>query len=282
MGDGGGLSCSWVKSCVCLTIRQCHPPLPLPSWLQRSVFVHGVGAGAFCCRSTGLSALSVRGCWTAENISNQYEAAERGRKKTGGKCQVYCLSKCWWCCGLVLMSYNYTHQFGRPSVEFWGLFLYLRMTGSHRQPPMRDFVHLPIHLGGIKPSTQRDRLSVALMSNVQSLVTAMLVENHQIVPCWHAGLSWGMCQLSSKKCMTADLKWFIFLFETELRSTGTAHHFAYLLNTSDYRILRMDEDYDRMYIGSKDHILSLDLHDINKDPHIVSSFSSHSRFWPLE
>lgn len=55
----------------------------------------------------------------------------------------------------------------------------------------------------------------------------------------------------------------------ELRSTGTAHHFAYLLNTSDYRILRMDEDYDRMYIGSKDHILSLDLHDINKDPHIV-------------
>uniref|UniRef100_A0A674N0I1 Semaphorin 3F n=1 Tax=Takifugu rubripes TaxID=31033 RepID=A0A674N0I1_TAKRU len=52
-------------------------------------------------------------------------------------------------------------------------------------------------------------------------------------------------------------------------STGTAHHFAYLLNTTDYRILRMDEDYDRMYIGSKDHILSLDLHDINKDPHII-------------
>uniref|UniRef100_A0A673AJ44 Sema domain, immunoglobulin domain (Ig), short basic domain, secreted, (semaphorin) 3Fb n=1 Tax=Sphaeramia orbicularis TaxID=375764 RepID=A0A673AJ44_9TELE len=55
----------------------------------------------------------------------------------------------------------------------------------------------------------------------------------------------------------------------ELRSTGTAHHFAYLLNTSDYRILRMDEDHDRMYVGSKDHILSLDLHDINKDPHII-------------
>uniref|UniRef100_A0A8D0CW66 Semaphorin 3F n=1 Tax=Sander lucioperca TaxID=283035 RepID=A0A8D0CW66_SANLU len=52
-------------------------------------------------------------------------------------------------------------------------------------------------------------------------------------------------------------------------STGTAHHFAYLLNTSDYRILRMDEDHDRMYVGSKDHILSLDLHDINKDPHII-------------
>uniref|UniRef100_A0A669DXF4 Semaphorin 3F n=1 Tax=Oreochromis niloticus TaxID=8128 RepID=A0A669DXF4_ORENI len=56
---------------------------------------------------------------------------------------------------------------------------------------------------------------------------------------------------------------------TKLRSTGTAHHFAYLINTSDYRILRMDEDHDRMYVGSKDHILSLDLHDINKNPRII-------------
>uniref|UniRef100_A0A6Q2XI11 Semaphorin-3C n=1 Tax=Esox lucius TaxID=8010 RepID=A0A6Q2XI11_ESOLU len=56
---------------------------------------------------------------------------------------------------------------------------------------------------------------------------------------------------------------------TLLRSTGTAQHFAYLLNTSDYRILRMDEDHDRMYVGSKDYILSLDLHDINKEPLIV-------------
>uniref|UniRef100_A0A674CN36 Semaphorin 3F n=1 Tax=Salmo trutta TaxID=8032 RepID=A0A674CN36_SALTR len=54
-----------------------------------------------------------------------------------------------------------------------------------------------------------------------------------------------------------------------LRSTGTAQHFAYLLNTSDYRILRMDEDHDRMYVGSKDYILSLDLHDINKEPLIL-------------
>ncbi|XP_042263398.1 semaphorin-3F isoform X1 [Thunnus maccoyii] len=61
----------------------------------------------------------------------------------------------------------------------------------------------------------------------------------------------------------------VFISFKELRSTGTAHHFAYLLNTSNYRILRMDEDHDRMYVGSKDHILSLDLHDINKDPHII-------------
>lgn len=55
----------------------------------------------------------------------------------------------------------------------------------------------------------------------------------------------------------------------ELKSTGTAHHFTFLLNSTDYRILRMDEDHDRMYVGSKDYILSLDLHDINKEPLIV-------------
>ncbi|XP_067084326.1 semaphorin-3F isoform X2 [Osmerus mordax] len=61
----------------------------------------------------------------------------------------------------------------------------------------------------------------------------------------------------------------VFISFKELRSTGTAHHFSYFLNTSDYRILRMDEDHDRMYVGSKDYILSLDLHDINKEPLIL-------------
>ncbi|XP_072521483.1 semaphorin-3F isoform X1 [Salminus brasiliensis] len=61
----------------------------------------------------------------------------------------------------------------------------------------------------------------------------------------------------------------VFLSFKEMRSTGTAHHFSFLLNTSDYRILRMDEDHDRMYVGSKDYILSLDLHDINHEPLII-------------
>uniref|UniRef100_A0A8C9SGF8 Semaphorin 3F n=1 Tax=Scleropages formosus TaxID=113540 RepID=A0A8C9SGF8_SCLFO len=61
----------------------------------------------------------------------------------------------------------------------------------------------------------------------------------------------------------------VFLCFKELRSTGTAHHFSFLLNSTDYRILRMDEDHDRMYVGSKDYILSLDLHDINKEPLII-------------
>uniref|UniRef100_A0A9J8AVH1 Sema domain, immunoglobulin domain (Ig), short basic domain, secreted, (semaphorin) 3Fa n=1 Tax=Cyprinus carpio carpio TaxID=630221 RepID=A0A9J8AVH1_CYPCA len=57
--------------------------------------------------------------------------------------------------------------------------------------------------------------------------------------------------------------------DPSLKSTGTAHHFAFLLNSTDYRILRMDEDHDRMYVGSKDYILSLDLNDINKEPLII-------------
>lgn len=61
----------------------------------------------------------------------------------------------------------------------------------------------------------------------------------------------------------------VFLSFKDLRSTGTAHYFSFLLNTSDYRILRMDEDHDRMYVGSKDYILSLDLHDINREPLII-------------
>uniref|UniRef100_A0A8C4NZJ6 Sema domain, immunoglobulin domain (Ig), short basic domain, secreted, (semaphorin) 3Fa n=1 Tax=Dicentrarchus labrax TaxID=13489 RepID=A0A8C4NZJ6_DICLA len=68
------------------------------------------------------------------------------------------------------------------------------------------------------------------------------------------------CYLEEKHLFLPSVCLFI-----ELKSTGTAHHFSFLLNSTDYRILRMDEDHDRMYVGSKDYILSLDLHDINKD-----------------
>lgn len=60
-----------------------------------------------------------------------------------------------------------------------------------------------------------------------------------------------------------------YLSSTELKATGTAHFFNFLLNTTDYRILLKDEDHDRMYVGSKDYVLSLDLHDINREPLIV-------------
>lgn len=66
---------------------------------------------------------------------------------------------------------------------------------------------------------------------------------------------------------------------TELKATGTAHFFNFLLNSSDYRILLKDEDHDRMYVGSKDYILSLDLHDINREPLIVSCHSRAGGRW---
>uniref|UniRef100_A0A8C6L631 Semaphorin 3F n=1 Tax=Nothobranchius furzeri TaxID=105023 RepID=A0A8C6L631_NOTFU len=104
----------------------------------------------------------------------------------------------------------------------------------------------------------------------------MLVENHQIRSHGCVGMPRQICWASIRVCMCVCVKMCIcncschyFCVPAELRSTGTAHHFAYLLNASDYRILRMDEDHDRMYVGSKDHILSLDLHDINNSPHII-------------
>ncbi|KAG9472289.1 semaphorin-3F isoform X3 [Eleutherodactylus coqui] len=55
----------------------------------------------------------------------------------------------------------------------------------------------------------------------------------------------------------------------ELKASNTAHFLHFLLNTTDYRILLKDEDHDRMYVGCKDYILSLDLQDINREPLII-------------
>uniref|UniRef100_G1KI87 Semaphorin 3F n=1 Tax=Anolis carolinensis TaxID=28377 RepID=G1KI87_ANOCA len=65
--------------------------------------------------------------------------------------------------------------------------------------------------------------------------------------------------------------------ERKLKATGTAHFFNFLLNSTDYRILLKDEDHDRMYVGSKDYILSLDLHDINREPLIIHWPASQQR-----
>lgn len=74
--------------------------------------------------------------------------------------------------------------------------------------------------------------------------------------------------LSQRECVPL-LSLVSCLSFTELKATGTAHFFNFLLNTTDYRILFKDEDHDRMYVGSKDYVLSLDLHDINREPLIV-------------
>uniref|UniRef100_A0A8C5Q4K3 Semaphorin-3C n=1 Tax=Leptobrachium leishanense TaxID=445787 RepID=A0A8C5Q4K3_9ANUR len=58
----------------------------------------------------------------------------------------------------------------------------------------------------------------------------------------------------------------------ELQETKTAEHYSVSQSPLDYRILLMDEDQDRIYVGSKDHILSLNINNISHDPLSV--------FWP--
>lgn len=39
-------------------------------------------------------------------------------------------------------------------------------------------------------------------------------------------------------------------------------HYSISEKAMDYRILHMDEDQDRMYVGCKDHVLSMDINNI--------------------
>ena len=61
---------------------------------------------------------------------------------------------------------------------------------------------------------------------------------------------------------------------SELQETKTSEYFSLSHHPLDYRILLMDEDQDRIYVGSKDHILSLNINNITQEPLSVSlSFS---------
>uniref|UniRef100_A0A8C8RKM3 Semaphorin-3C n=1 Tax=Pelusios castaneus TaxID=367368 RepID=A0A8C8RKM3_9SAUR len=57
-----------------------------------------------------------------------------------------------------------------------------------------------------------------------------------------------------------------FSFKVIIDCGNISHH------PLDYRILLMDEDQDRIYVGSKDHILSLNINNISQDPLSI--------FWP--
>lgn len=47
----------------------------------------------------------------------------------------------------------------------------------------------------------------------------------------------------------------------------------------DYRILHMDEDQDRMYVGCKDHVLSMDINNIT---HATLKVSGRSPAFPFD
>lgn len=55
----------------------------------------------------------------------------------------------------------------------------------------------------------------------------------------------------------------------ELTDTKTARPFSFSFNTSDYRILLMDQDQGRLYLGSREYLVALDMHNVNKEPLIV-------------
>ncbi|XP_053148230.1 semaphorin-3F-like isoform X1 [Hemicordylus capensis] len=61
----------------------------------------------------------------------------------------------------------------------------------------------------------------------------------------------------------------VYLTYKELLETRTARPFSFTFNTSDYRILLMDQDQERLYLGARDFLVALDLHNINKEPLII-------------
>lgn len=90
--------------------------------------------------------------------------------------------------------------------------------------------------------------------------------------------------LFRKKCSWAarnmsELLYYATIFTiSELQETKTSEYHRISHSPLDYRILLMDEDQDRIYVGSKDHILSLNINNISQDPLSVSS-SFILRIW---
>ncbi|TKS76713.1 Semaphorin-3F Sema III/F [Collichthys lucidus] len=52
----------------------------------------------------------------------------------------------------------------------------------------------------------------------------------------------------------------------ELMDTRAARPFSFSFNTSDYRILLMDQDQGRLYLGSREYLVALDMQNVNKEP----------------
>uniref|UniRef100_A0A8C7YHJ4 Sema domain, immunoglobulin domain (Ig), short basic domain, secreted, (semaphorin) 3Ga n=1 Tax=Oryzias sinensis TaxID=183150 RepID=A0A8C7YHJ4_9TELE len=59
--------------------------------------------------------------------------------------------------------------------------------------------------------------------------------------------------------------------------TGAARPFSFSFNTSDYRILHMDQDQGRLYLGSREYLVALDMHNVNKEPLIIHWPASSTR-----
>uniref|UniRef100_A0A3Q3JTA2 Semaphorin-3C n=1 Tax=Monopterus albus TaxID=43700 RepID=A0A3Q3JTA2_MONAL len=65
---------------------------------------------------------------------------------------------------------------------------------------------------------------------------------------------------------------FMCMCLSDLQASQSFEHYTISNKAMDYRILQMDEDQDRMYVGCKDHVLSMDINNITHDTLKV--------FWP--
>uniref|UniRef100_A0A8C7YFU6 Sema domain, immunoglobulin domain (Ig), short basic domain, secreted, (semaphorin) 3Ga n=1 Tax=Oryzias sinensis TaxID=183150 RepID=A0A8C7YFU6_9TELE len=81
-----------------------------------------------------------------------------------------------------------------------------------------------------------------------------------------------MCTAAFSHCGS----WNTF-FHTELMDTRAARPFSFSFNTSDYRILHMDQDQGRLYLGSREYLVALDMHNVNKEPLIIHWPASSTR-----
>ncbi|TNM91621.1 hypothetical protein fugu_020001 [Takifugu bimaculatus] len=64
----------------------------------------------------------------------------------------------------------------------------------------------------------------------------------------------------------------VFLSFEDLQASQSFEHYSVTDEAMDYRILHMDEDQDRMYVGCKDHVLSMDINNI--------THGTLKLFWP--
>ncbi|CAL8367297.1 unnamed protein product [Lota lota] len=71
--------------------------------------------------------------------------------------------------------------------------------------------------------------------------------------------SWGLQQSAPR----------VRLSFKELLDTRAARPFSFSFNTSDYRILLMDQDQGRLYLGSREYLVALDMQNVNKEPLII-------------
>ncbi|XP_023693380.1 semaphorin-3F-like [Paramormyrops kingsleyae] len=55
----------------------------------------------------------------------------------------------------------------------------------------------------------------------------------------------------------------------ELLETKSIRPFSFSFNTSDYRILHVDQDQGRLYLGSREYLVALDMQNVNKEPLII-------------